>query len=388
MERTFNGYTRADGQIGIRNYVLVVSMVHCSNTVTQQIAWKTGAHAITHDFGCAEFTDKHARTRLALISAVMNPNVYAAVLVGLGCEQTDHESMMEEIKASGKSVSYVGIQESGGSKEAVIKGCRLAEEYLKEARRQKREPCPISRLVVGVQCGGSDWTTALSGNITIGAMTDLLVGEGGSVIISEVGGFPGSEHILADRAVNKKVGLQIIRMCDELREEYVRLHGQTIEEVNPTPGNKAGGITTLTEKSMGNVKKMGTSSKIQGLIYAGEHVPSAGLWMLDLRAPVVDGNATSGFGMAGAHMDIFSTGRGTPMGNAVMPVLKLTGNSRSYEEMKGLFDFNAGIVLEGVSVKEAGEMLLDMVIEIANGEETKSEINEDFEFIIPRENNR
>lgn len=388
MGLTFQGYERKDGSVGIRNYVLLLSMVHCSNTVTQQIAWHTGAHAITHDFGCVEFADQHARTRLALLSAAMNPNVYAVVLVGLGCEQTDHISLMDEIAKSGKPVSYVGIQESGGSKEAVEKGMRLVEAYQKEARSQVRKSFPISKLVIGVQCGGSDWTTALSGNITIGAMTDLLVNAGGSVIISEVSGFPGSEHILAQRAVNREVGLQILQMCDELREEYVAVHGQTIEEVNPTPGNKAGGITTLVEKSMGNVKKMGITSKIQGLIYAGQQVPHPGLWMLDLRAPAIDGNATSGFSMSGAHIDVFSTGRGSPMGNAVMPVLKLTGNPKSYEEMNGLFDFNAGVVLEGTPLQEAGAALLNRVIEIASGDETKSEINGDFEFIIPRENHR
>ena len=388
MSFTFQGYERANGEVGIRNYILLLSMVHCSNTVTQQIAWHTGAHAITHDFGCVEFADKHARTCLALLSAALNPNVYAVVLVGLGCEQTDHSSLMQEITAAGKPVSYVGIQEEGGSKEAVAKSVAVVKEYQRAAEAQERKLFPISKLVVGVQCGGSDWTTALSGNSTIGAMTDLVTEAGGSVIISEVSGFPGSEHILANRAVTTQVGLEVMKMCDELREEYVALHGQTIEEVNPTPGNKAGGITTLVEKSMGNVKKMGVTSLLQGLIYAGQHVPYPGLWMLDLRAPAIDANATSGFSMSGAQINVFSTGRGSPMGNVVMPVLKLTGNPRSYKEMKSLFDFNAGVVLEGTSIADAGRALLHKVIEIADGAETKSEINGDFEFIIPRENNR
>ncbi len=388
MSMTFQGYERNNGEVGIRNYVLLLSMVHCANTVTQQISWKTGAQAITHDFGCIEFEDKHARTRLSLLSAALNPNVFAVVLVGLGCEQTDHESLRKEIEEAGKPVSYVGIQESGGSMEAVEKGTELVKEYQRQAETLERKEFPISKLVLGVQCGGSDWTTALSGNATIGAMTDLVTAEGGSVIISEVSGFPGSEHILAERAVTPEVGLEVIKMCDELREEYVLLHGQKIEEVNPSPGNKAGGITTMVEKSMGNVKKMGVTSKLQGLIYAGQHVPSAGLWMLDLRAPAIDANATSGFAMSGAHIDVFSTGRGTPMGNAVMPVLKLTGNPKSFAEMGSMLDFNAGVVMEGTPIAEAGKALLEKVIEIANGEKTKSEINGDFEFIIPRENNR
>lgn len=388
MISMFQGYERPDGSVGIRNYVLVLSMVHCSNTAALQIAWKTGAQVITHDYGCVEFAHKHARTRLALASAALNPNVYAAVLVGLGCEQTDHKSLMEEISAAGKPVTYVGIQEAGGSREAVEQGVAAVEEYQRQAAARKRAPFPLSRLVVGVQCGGSDWTTALSGNSAIGAMTDLLTEAGGSVIISEVAGFPGSEHILAERAVSPQVGLDVIEMCDQLREEYAAVHGQAIEEVNPTPGNKAGGITTLVEKSMGNVKKMGSRAKLQGLIYAGQRIPHPGLWLLDLRAEGPDANSTSGFAMSGAHMTVFSTGRGTPMGNAVTPVLKLTGNPQSYEEMKGLFDFNAGVILTGTPIPEAGEALLEKAAEIASGAESKSEANGDFEFVIPRENNR
>ena len=388
MNLTFNGYERANGEVGIRNYILVLSMVNCANTVAQQISWEAGVQVITHEAGCAEFSANHARTRLALLSAALNPNVFAVVLVGLGCEQTDHNSLMEEIRAAGKPAEYVGIQEERSPRRAVEKGVRLVREYLEQAERQTRKPFPISRLVLGVQCGGSDWTTALSGNISIGEMTDLLVDNGGSVIISEVNGFPGSEHIIAERAVSTEVGLAVIKMCDELREEHLALHGQTIEEVNPTPGNKAGGISTLVEKSMGNVKKMGRTSKLQGLIYAGEHVPHPGLWMLDLRAPVIDGNVTSGFAMSGAHMNVFSTGRGSPLGNAVMPVLKLTGNPVSYAEMGEFLDFNAGVILEGTPAKEVGQALMEKVISIANGEQTRSEINGNFEFIIPRENGR
>jgi len=385
MRTEFLGYERSDGEVGIRNYILVISMVHCANSVAQQIAWATGAHVIVHDGGCVEFADQHERTYLSLLSAAKNPNVYASLLVGLGCEQTDHVKLIREIEESGRKAEYVGIQEQHGAKETVAAGVEMVKKLQTEAAKMERKSFPVSRLVLGVQCGGSDWTTALSGNSTIGAMTDLLVSQGGSVIISEVGGFPGSEHVLANRAVNTKVGLQIMQMCDELRDDYVKVHGQTIEEVNPTPGNKAGGITTLVEKSMGNVKKIGVESPIQGLIYAGEHVPHPGVWILDLRAPGVDGNATTGFSMSGAVIDVFSTGRGSPLGNAVMPTLKLTGNPASYEEMKSLFDFNAGVVLEGASLEETGKALLEKVISVASGEETKSEINGNFEYLIPRE---
>lgn len=389
MSRThFMGYPRANGEYGIRNYVLVISTVHCANNVAQKVALKTGVPCITHDYGCAEFEREKVQTYRGLCSAALSPNVFAVVLIGLGCEQTDHDRLIEDITAAGKPVTHIGIQESGGVKPAIDQGTAKVREYLKQAEAVERVEVPVSELVIGVQCGGSDWTTALSGNITIGNMADRLIEAGGSVIISEVGGFPGSEHILADRAETPEIGLQIIDMCDELRKEYFDEHGQTIEEVNPTPGNKAGGITTLTEKSMGNVKKMGVNARIKGLLYAGQHVSAKGLWILDLRAPVIDGNATSGFAMSGAHINVFSTGRGTPTGCAVMPVLKLTGNSNSYNAMPDMFDYNAGVVLEGTSLEDAGAGLFDKLIDIASGEETMSEINENFEFIIPREKYR
>lgn len=385
MSLVFYGYERKNKEIGVRNYILILSMVHCANTVAQQIAWKTGANVITHDFGCIEFADKHAQTCLALLSAARNPNVFAVLLVGLGCEQTDHASMLEEIRSEGKPAIYIEIQREGGVSEAVEKGTAAVIYFQQQAAMQRRKLFPISKLVLGVQCGGSDWTTAISGNSAIGVMTDLLTSAGGSVIISEVGGLPGSEHILADRAETGKAGMDILQMCEELRRDYLAVHGQSIEEINPTPGNKAGGITTLVEKSMGNVKKMGITSKLRGLIYAGQHVPAPGLWLLDLRAEGPDANSTSGFAMSGAHMTVFSTGRGTPLGNAVMPVLKLTGNPQSYEAMKGLFDFNAGVILQGANIADVGKELLEKVVEIANGESCRAEQNGNYEFLIPRE---
>lgn len=287
------GFRRANGEVGIRNYILVLSMVNCSNTVAQQIAWETGAHVITHDFGCVEVADQHERTVLALTAAALNPNVYGAVLIGLGCEQTDHNKIKADIEAGGKQAIYIGIQDAGGPQNAKAQGIEAVKKLMAEAEAQQREEFPLNKLVLGVQCGGSDWTTALSGNATIGAMADLVVAEGGSVIISEVPGFPGSEHVLAERAVTTEVGLQIMQMCDELRDDYLKDHGQKIEEVNPTPGNKMGGITTLVEKSMGNIKKIGKKHPIQGLIRCGEHCPHPGIWILDLRARGIDGNATT-----------------------------------------------------------------------------------------------
>ena len=205
--------------------------------------------------------------------------------------------------------------------------------------------------------------------------------------MGEVAGLPGSEHIIAEHAVSKEAGLQIIDMCSELRAEFLETRGQAIEEVNPTPGNKAGGITTLVEKSMGNIKKMG-SAPVQGTIRAGEAVPHPGLWIVDIRSDGPDANTTSGFAMAGANLTVFSTGRGSPMGNVAMPVLKVTGNPEAFQALGSILDFNAGDTLMGTDVEIVAERLMALVAEVVNGKETKSEINGDFEFIIPRERQR
>ncbi|MBG9444405.1 UxaA family hydrolase [Cytobacillus firmus] len=380
-------YKRDNGKIGIRNYILVISTVSCVNTVTSKIAQKTGAIPINHEQGCVEFEDDHKRTVLALSSAGRNPNVAGVLVVGLGCEQTSSQPLIRSIQASGKPVEFVRVQDEGGSPEAIQKGVELIEKLQKQSEELAREECTLEGLVVGVQCGGSDWTTAISGNTVIGKMTDLVIQNGGSVLMSEVAGFPGSEHIVAEQAVSHQVGLDVFQMVDELRADFVKDHGQTIEKINPTPGNKAGGITTLVEKSMGNIKKMG-SSPVQGLLKLEDKIPYPGLWIVDSRVQGPDQFSTTGFGILGAHVTVFSTGRGTPIGNAVMPLIKITGNPVTYTKFQSILDFNAGVVLEGESIEETGKSLYEFLLKVANGKQTKSEINENFEFVIPREQRR
>ena len=381
---SFDGYQRSDGSVGIRNYILVVSTVQCANNVAIRIAEKTNAVSITHDFGCMEFEENSNRTELGLIKACENPNVYGVILVGLGCEQIDANKMYDYIKGINKPVYKILIQEEGGPKQAIAKGIEYANKLEKESIKEQRGTFGVDKLIVGVQCGGSDWTTALAGNTVIGAMTDLIVKNGGTVLMSEVVGFPGSEHVVASRAVNKEVGIAILDMVTELREDYIKQYGQTIEEVNPTPGNKAGGITTLVEKSMGNIKKMG-SVPVQGIIQVGDKVPHPGLWVLDCRAQGPDSFVTTAFAMAGAQITAFSTGRGSPLGNAVMPLVKITGNPKTYKSLNGIMDFNAGRVILGENIDIVGEELYKKIIEVANGAITKSEDNMNFDYTIPHD---
>ena len=382
--REILAYRRPDGRVGLRNHVVVISMVSCSNTVVSRIAQATGAIPITHELGCAEFEINHRRTKLALISAGTNPNVYGALLVGLGCEQTSMADVKKAIESAGKPVEGILIQQEGGSPEAEARGIGIVKKFQAEAEAQERVPCGADGLVVGVQCGGSDWTTAVAGNTVIGAMADLVIENGGSILMSEVMGFPGSEHIVAANAVNREVGLQLLDMVADLRAEYVELYGQTIEEVNPTPGNKAGGITTLVEKSMGNVKKMG-NSPVQGVLRLGDPIPHPGLWVVDNRAQGPDPFNVTGFAIQGANVTVFSSGRGSPVGCAVMPVVKITGNPATFGKLQSITDFNAGVVVEGAPIPETGAALYELVLETAGGRLTKSELNGDVEYTIPRE---
>lgn len=382
--KEISAYKRPDGRIGLRNHVLVISLVSCSNTVVSKIAQTTGAVPITHEFGCVEFEEDHKRTKLGLISAGTNPNVYGVLLVGLGCEQTSMADLLHAISAAGKHVEAILIQKEGGAAEAVARGIGIVKGLQEEASRQERVPCGVDGLIVGVQCGGSDWTTAVAGNTVIGAMSDLVIANGGSVLMSEVMGFPGSEHIVAANAVNREVGLQILEMISDLRSEYLELYGQPIQEVNPTPGNKAGGITTLVEKSMGNIKKMG-NAPIQGILQLGEPIPHPGLWVVDNRAQGPDPFNITGFAIQGANVTVFSSGRGSPVGCAVMPVIKITGNPETFENLRSIIDFNAGLVIKGQSISETGAALFDLLLKVADGELTKSELNGNLEYTIPRE---
>lgn len=375
------GFARPDGSVGLRNIVLVVSTVTCANTVVNHVAWKSGAVPLTHERGCVEGEPSAARTRLALMRYAQNPNVSGVLVVGLGCEQIQATALAEAI-GKDKPVHALSIQEAGGAAPAEREALAWVRAMQEQAEGMQRQPCSMHGLVVGVQCGGSDWTTAIAGNSVIGAMTDCVVAAGGTVLMSEVPGIPGTEHIVASRAVNAVVGQQIMTMVHELRDEFLRSHGQPIEAINPTPGNKAGGITSLVEKSMGNIKKMGTSP-VQGVLALGQRPPHAGLWIVDNRANGPDPVNLSGFAMAGANVTVFSTGRGTPVGSPVMPVIKLTGNPQAYAQLPDIMDFNAGVVIDGADIRQTGENLFALLVDVANGRETRAEVNGNYEFAIP-----
>jgi altronate dehydratase len=380
---TFNGFIRSDGRAGTRNHVLVLSTVSCCNAVVRQIIAGSQARSILNNGGCAEADSDIAQERLALTRVGQHPNVAGVLVVGLGCEPIPADEIAHEISKS-TPVERLNIQDEGGVANTVLRGREIVERYQKSALQQERVPCEMSKLVMSVHCGGSDWTTALAGNTALGAATDLLIQSGGSVIMSGLEGLPGSEHVLAQRAVDHETGLRILDMVAELRNEFEAQYGQSIEKVNPTPGNKVGGITTLVEKSTGNIRKIGTAT-IQGILMPGETIPRPGVWLVDSRSKGPDAVPLSVAAIQGAQVALFSTGRGTPIGSPVIPVIKVTGNPSTYDLMPDMIDFNAGIVMQGTSVESAGKMLYQRVMEVASGQQTRAEMNYQYEFTIPIE---
>jgi len=378
------GYKRPDGRFGIRNIVLILSLVQCANSTASRIGLQCDAPYIGIDTGCGQGKVQAARTDLGLIAAGANPNVYGVLLVSLGCQWVKPDVIGPAIEKTGKKVCYSNIQDEGGMPEAVEKGVRLVREMQAEAEAQRREPCPVSGLVVGVNCGGSDWTTAITGNTAIGEMTDILVGRGGSCLMSEVYGFPGSDVAVAQNAATYEIGLEILDMVRDLRADFLQKNGQPISEVNPSPGNKEGGITTLCEKSMGNVKKMG-SVPIQGILKLEDrNPPRPGMWIVDQRLGGNDAYPCTAYAMLGAHAIVFCTGRGTPIGNAVAPVIKVTGNSESFRRLNSMMDFDAGAPLRGeATIAEMGRDLYRLLLEVCEGKRTKAEINGDITYLIP-----
>lgn len=376
------GYKRSNGKIGIRNHILVISTVACVNSVVNKIAQATETIPIIHESGCMDAKDKLERTKLCLIRAGQHPNVGGVLIVGLGCEHISAEEITDEIVAASLPVKQVMVQNEGGSVSAIKKGIEMINEIKKIVSKHERVRIDKKDLIIGVQCGGSDWTSVIAGNTAIGYAVDSLIREGGSVLYGRIEGLPGSEGILAKRAVNKEVGRQIIEMVKKIKEDFFLENGQRIEDMNPTPGNKAGGITTLVEKSIGNVKKGGTSP-IQGIIKFGEKIPHPGMWFINAKIPGPDIYGLSAYAIHEAHATLFSSGLGNPIGCALTPVIKLTGNPHTFSHQKENFDFNAGQIIEGKSIEEVGEELYQLFLEVVNGRKTITEELGYVEFSIP-----
>lgn len=379
---SFQGYRRPDDSVGVRNYVLVMPSVVCANTVVQNIGRELPeVVALTHQHGCDQIGEDLAQTQRTLVGLGRNPNVAAALVVGLGCETLSAESLASEIAEVGKRVQLVTIQEEGGSLKAQEKGMKLAQQLLQEAARYQRVECDAGELVMGTQCGASDACSGITANPALGVASDLLVEAGGTVILSETMEFIGAEHLLAERAADTWVKGDIYRIVSRF-EEKARGMGVDIRGAQPTPGNMAGGITTIEEKSLGCIYKGGTS-KIREVVEYGQRSTQRGLVVMD--TPGNDVESLAGMVGGGAQVLVFTTGRGTPVGSPIAPVIKAASNSTVYLSMLDNMDINAGTILEGKeSLEEVGRRIFREVMQVASGKLTRAEVLGHREFSLNR----
>ena len=375
MSYTFMGYPRPDGKYGVRTLVAVIPSVVCANDVAQAICRQVqGTIGYFHHQGCCQLPLDLKRVTDVLSHLGQSPNVGAALIVSLGCEGTDHQRIYEEIKATGKPVEIIHIQELGGTSRSIQAGIDAAQRLVQQISGIQRVPADISNLVMSIKCGGSDTTSGMASNCVIGYVADKLVDLGATVVFGETTEFLGGEHILARRAVGGEdgpVGQKIYQIVDEMEKRAMSV-GEDMRGGQPTPGNIAGGLSSIEEKSLGAIVKSG-HRPIQGVLeYCDKVTDHKGLWIKD--APGREPEILTGMAATGAQVMMFSTGRGAPQGFPSMPVIKICGNPNTYERMQWDMDLNAGRILTGEkSIDEVGEEAFQMLLDTLNCRMTKNE---------------
>ena len=368
----FYGYRRKEGRPGIRNHVLLLPTCACASESCRIAASQVrGAVSIVFNTGCSDVAANTAMSQKVLTGFALHPNVYGVVIIGLGCETVPHAKLREKIQAqTSKPVVSFGIQEEGGTLKTMEKAVRAAREMAAEAGMQQKERFDISELLMGIECGGSDATSGIASNPAVGSLSDRLVDLGASTVMSESIEWIGGEHVLARRAATPEIHDQIIRVC-EAYEKHLLGAGQDCRAGQPTPGNKAGGLSTIDEKSLGCIRKGGTRPIVEVLEQA-ERPTKQGAIVMDTAG--YDISSVTSMVAAGCQVVIFTTGRGTPTGNAIVPVFKVTANAHTYRWMEDNMDADLSPILSGEkTIAESGRMLLEKIHEVANGRLTKAE---------------
>lgn len=364
---TFLGYVRENGDVGIRNDVWIVNTVGCVNKAAEAIAKETGAKFFAHPFGCSQLGGDHHITQLILRGMVNHPNAGGVLVLGLGCENNNIAEFQKVLgEYDPNRVKFLNCQDV---EDEIAEGVRIVKDLQAYADTFKRRPVPISKLRLGLKCGGSDGYSGISANPLVGSLSDRLISFGGSCVLTEVPEMFGAEHLLMERCESRAVFDKTVKLINDFKDYFTR-HGQVIYE-NPSPGNKAGGITTLEEKSLGCVQKGGLSTVVDVLDY-GDRLTKNGLSLLN--GPGNDIVAVTNLMAAGVHIILFTTGRGTPLGSSV-PTVKIATNRSLAEKKKNWIDFDASPVLEGVSMTKLTDDLMDYVLSVASGKETKNEKN-------------
>lgn len=367
------GYRRENGGLGIRNYLLILPTSVCAADTAAKIAAQVqGAVYVPNQFGCCQIGADFAQTVRTLIGFGINANVGAVLVVGLGCDGIQPDDLVQPIAAAQKPVEAITIQKCGGTLKAIAKGKEIASAMAAKLAAQPRVEGDISEIILGMECGGSDPTSGLAANPTIGYVSDKLVGLGGSSILSETTEVIGAEHLLAKRFADQTQREKFLTMVKNCEERAIKL-GEDLRSGQPTPGNKAGGLSTIEEKSLGCMYKAGESPFLGALDYAELLPPNKkGLYFMD--TPGQDIDSITGMVAGGATVIVFSTGRGTPTGSPIAPVIKITGNTATYNNMQDNIDINAGkIITEGASLEAMGEETFRLLADTCNGKLTKAE---------------
>ncbi len=368
----FMGYARANGKFGARNYVAIIPSVVCVNEVVEAIVAQTiNTTGYFHHQGCCQLPPDLEMVTDSLIGLGSSPNVGAALVVSLGCEGTDTQRLVREIAKTGKPVEVMYVQELGGTSKAIAKGIELAQKLVMAISGLRREPVDISEFVMGIKCGASDATSGLASNCAIGYVADKVVDLGGTVLFGETTEFIGAEHILARRAKNEEVAEKILEIVAQM-ENRAKSLGCDMRKGQPTPGNMAGGLSSIEEKSLGAIVKSGTKT-IQGVLRYQDMVDDQkGLWIKD--SPGREPEIVTGMALAGAQCMAFSTGRGALQGFPTMPVVKICGNPNTYEHLINDMDVNAGLIITGEkSIEQIGEELFAKLVRVLSGETSKGE---------------
>lgn len=370
----FQGFRRPGGKVGVRNEIWIIPTVGCVNNVASAIEKKAQSYihgsidaitAFPHPYGCSQMGDDQENTRRILADLISHPNAGGVLVLGLGCENSNIDILKKYIgPCDPNRVKFLVSQES---EDEIEDGLKLVKELTNYAAQFEREQIPCSELVIGMKCGGSDGLSGITANPTVGAFSDLLIADGGTTILTEVPEMFGAETLLMNRCENEELFNKTVSLINDFKN-YFTSHNQTIYE-NPSPGNKEGGISSLEDKSLGCTQKSG-SAPVKGVLAYGEPVKAKGLNLLS--APGNDLVASTALAASGAHIVLFTTGRGTPFASPV-PTVKISSNSPLYEHKKNWIDFNCGSMVSGTTLEKLGNNLFQYVIDIASGKKVKAE---------------
>jgi altronate dehydratase large subunit len=370
----FKGYRRPDGRAGIRNHILILPCSLCASETARFIASQVpGAVYIPNQGGCAMAAADLEITLKVLSGFAANPNVFGTVVVGNTCENVQASLLCERIEAlTNKPLKSVVIRDVGGTIKAAEIGVKYAMEMSMGASKCEKEDIDMSEIIFATECGGSDPTSGLAANPTLGYVSDKMVSLGAISILSETSELVGTEDILAPRCINTGVSKKLLKIIKD-NEDYFTLHGESLRDGNPSVGNKQGGLTTLEEKSLGCIHKSGTSTIMEVYGY-GEQIDRDKKGLVVMDTPGQDIASVAAMVAGGAQIVVFTTGRGTPTGNGIVPVIKMTGNSETFSLMNDNIDFDASAIIDGkAGINDTGEKLFKLVMEVINGRKSKAE---------------